>query len=144
MTEVRNVDGLHPGACRQSVNVNKCPVGQPDDDRVPGNAGAVAQEPTQLGQVPAQSVEWIVRVAEQQLCQPLAARRRFGDQQIREQGPDLATTGGGLAMLSSDHARLRTQQMNSQRSRHGTDCPSSPPITGHITGFGSMLQHNHT
>jgi hypothetical protein len=48
-TKAWHVDRLHPGACCQGVNVDECPVRQPENDRLAGNAGFVAEEPAQLG-----------------------------------------------------------------------------------------------
>lgn len=48
-TKARHVDRLHPSACCQGVNVDECPVWQPENDRLAGNAGFVAEEPAQLG-----------------------------------------------------------------------------------------------
>jgi hypothetical protein len=75
LTKARDADRLHPGACCQGVDVHECAGWQSKDDGFARNARFLAEKFVELGQVPAQGVERIIRLGEQQFGEPLAARR---------------------------------------------------------------------
>ena len=114
----RDVDRLHPGPCGQGVNVHKRSGWQPEGDRLTGNSGFLAEKLAELGQVPAEGVQRIVRFGEQQLGEPLAARRRLGHQEVGKQSPRFAPAGWRLCEPSMEDLRLRPQQMDGERSDH--------------------------
>jgi hypothetical protein len=75
VTKAGDADRLHPGACGQGVDVHECAGWQSEDDGFARNARFLAEKFAELGEVPAQGVERIIRVGEQQFGEPLAARR---------------------------------------------------------------------
>ena len=80
-------------------------------DRVAAEARLSCQRPAELGQVPADGAERIVRVGEEQRSEPLPGHGGPGQQEERQQGPCLAPARGAARAPVDDDLR-RPEQLD--------------------------------
>ena len=92
--ETGKFDGLERRPRHQHLDVKKRPLreSKPHDAPAPDRVRA-AQEPSEFGEVPAQSARGVLGVREQEVDQLLPGRRPVGERQIREQRPRLPALG---------------------------------------------------
>ncbi len=92
-TQAVDAEGLHPRPGGQGPDVNKRARGELQLDRLAADRVIGTQEAAQLGEVPAQRIEGILGVGEEELGEPFAAGRGFGRQEVGKQRPGLQPRG---------------------------------------------------
>lgn len=123
-TQARDAERLHPRPRGQGPNVDKCTRRDLQLDGFAADRAIGTQEAAQLGEVPAQCIEGIVGVREEELGEPFAAGSGFGRQEVGEQRPGFATAGCSPPSRTARHERC-PEQVDRERSRHAR---SVPPI----------------
>jgi len=77
-SQARYVQRLNPRPRGQCVDVDECARREPQSDGLAADRATGADEPAELSEIPAQRVERILRVGEEEVGEPLAARGGFG------------------------------------------------------------------
>ena len=90
MAETGDGERPEPGAGRQRADVDEGSRGDPKVYRLASDGDVRAEEASQLGEVPAERIEWILSIREEEFRQPLPARIGLRCRQVREEGPRLA------------------------------------------------------
>ena len=98
-----------------------------------------AEEPAQLSEIPAQCVEWILGLGEEEFGEPLAARSGVSRQKIREKRPRVAAAWRRLLRRGTPDRRC-AEQVDGQRALHAQILASPRIVPQHAARHGLPSQ----
>jgi len=132
-TQAGEAERLHPRPGGQGADVDERARVELQLEGLAADRGIGTQEAAQLAEVPAQGIEGILSVREEELGEPFAAGSGFRRQEVGEQRPGFATAGCSPPSRTARHERC-PEQVDRERSRHAR---SVPPIAARSVAAGT-------